>query len=71
MQKIEEMSTPMLSEIASKIWTAMMTIENAEDCDCHEATARYHALQLTYDAIDAELGDREAAAKWHKEYYSC
>jgi len=67
MKAIEEMSTAKLTEIARRIWNDMETIENLGFHDDPEIGARYAALQLTYDTIDAELGEREAAAKWHAE----
>ena len=67
MKAIEEMSTAKLTEIACRIWNDMEAIENFGFYDDPEIDARYAALQLTYDAIDAELGEREAAAKWHAE----
>ena len=67
MKAIEEMSTAKLTEIASRIWNDMEAIENFGFYDDPETNKRYAALQLTYDTIDAELGEREAAAKWHAE----
>ena len=67
MKAIEEMSTAKLTEIARRIWNDMEAIENSGFHDDPETDARYAALQLTYDTIDAELGEREAAAKWHAE----
>ena len=67
MKAIEEMSTAKLTEIARRIWNDMEAIENSGFHDDPEIGARYAALQLTYDTIDAELGEREAAAKWHAE----